>query len=181
MGKERKVSLVMSVLVSALMGIVASFLVMYFNTQAVQSSSIIGFYLTNVIISTVMGLVIAFVIPLGKIGNALAKKAHAAPPSFKFILLNGIPMAIGNTFIISLALSFLGVKMARSKLPAEALATLPPLPIMWLKGFIQLLLPTLVISYLFSIILAPLVARAVGFPKQGGPQGGPGGPKKEAK
>ena len=87
----------------------------------------------------------------------------------KFILLNAIPNAVGNTVIISFILSFIGVLTARSKLPEAALSQLPPFPVMWLGTWIKLLLPTLIISYVLSVVLAPLVARIVGFkrPEQG--------------
>ena len=87
----------------------------------------------------------------------------------KFILLNAIPMAVGNTVIISLVVSLLGVISARLKVPAEVLSTMPPMPVMWLGTWAKLLLPTLAASYILSAILSPLISKALGL---GGPGAG---------
>ncbi|MBQ9617146.1 MAG: hypothetical protein IJR48_02180, partial [Oscillibacter sp.] len=76
------------------------------------------------------------------------------------------PLAVGNTVFISLILSFVGVFMARRGVPAEAIANMPPLPVMWLSSWAKLLAPTLCVSYLLSVLLSPVVAKMVGL---GGP------------
>lgn len=171
--KERLVGLIVSVFVSAAMGLVSAVLVTTTNPDSLRAHSSALIYASNIILSVIIGLVIAFIIPFGKIGASLARKAGAYPPSMKFIFINAIPNSVGNTFLISLILSFVGVFTARMKIPAEILPTLPPLPVMWLGSWIKLLLPTLVISYILSVILAPIVARIVGFK---GPEAGAGGP-----
>jgi hypothetical protein len=168
--KERLVGVIVSIIVSASMGVVSAVLVVSANPESVKTQSPALIYASNIILSIILGVIIALIIPLGRLGAALARKAGAYPPSFKFILLNAIPISAGNTFIISLLLSFVGVATARMKLPAAALSHLPPFPVMWLGNWIKLLLPTLVISYVLSVILAPIVARLVGVK---GPAGGP--------
>ena len=163
--KERAVGLTMTVLVSAAMGAVASYLVLKTNPQAAVAVSAPVMYGSNIVLSVILGLVISLVIPLGKLGRVLAKKANANPPGIGFTLLNALPFAVGNTALISLALSFLGVFMARSHIPAEALARMPPLPVMWLGSWVQLLLPTLVASYAVSVILSPVVSSIAGLGK----------------
>ena len=163
----------MSVFVSAAMGLVSAILVTSTNPDSLKAHSPALIYASNIVLSVILGIVIALIIPFGKIGASLAGKAGAYPPSMKFILINAIPNSVGNTFIISLILSFVGVFTARMKIPANILPTLPPFPVMWLGSWIRLLLPTLVISYILSIILAPIVARIVGVK---GPPPGAGGP-----
>lgn len=160
--KERAMGLTMTVLSSAVMGAIASYLVLKTNAQAAVSTPAPVMYGSNIALSIILGLVISFVLPLGKLGGALAKKANANPPGIAFTLLHALPSAIGSTTLISLALSFLGVFMARSHIPAEALAHMPPLPVMWLSSWTQLLFPTLIASYTVSVILSPVVSSIVG-------------------
>jgi hypothetical protein len=112
-------------------------------------------------------VIIALVIPLGKLGAMLARKANANPPGIKFFAINAIPISVGNTLIISIVMSLYGVISARMKLPAEALSHLPPFAVMWLGNWFKLLLPTLLISYVLSVLLSPLISRLLGV-------GGPG-------
>ena len=171
--KERLVGLIVSILVSAAMGFVAAFLVIKTNPDSLKVNPAALIYTSNIVLSIIMGVVIALIIPFGKIGAAMARKAGANPPSMKFILINAIPNSVGNTILISLILSFVGVFTARMKLPPETLSHLPPFPLMWLGNWFKLLIPSLIISYLLSIILAPVIARIVGVK---GPPAGPGGP-----
>ena len=163
--KERAMNLTMTVLVSAAMGAIASYLVLKTNAQAAASTPAPVMYSSNIALSVILGLVVSFVLPLGKLGRALAKKANANPPGIGFTLLNALPLAIGNAALISFALSFLGVFMARSHIPAEALSHMPPLLVMWLGSWAQLLLPTLVASYALSVVLSPVVSFIVGLNK----------------
>ena len=155
------------------MGVIAAVLVTTTNPDSLKAHSAGLIYASNIILSIILGAVIAFIIPLGKLGAVLARKAGANPPSMKFILINAIPISIGNTVLISFILSFIGVFTARMKIPAAALSQLPPFPVMWLGNWSKLLIPSLIISYILSVILAPIVARLVGIK---GPPPGPGGP-----
>ena len=165
--KERAAGLMMAALVSAAMGAAASFLVLWDNPQAAELTPVPILYASNIVLSVVLGLVTARVLPLGKWGRALAGKAHANPPGLPFTLLNAVPLAVGNTVLLSLALSFLGVFTARSHAPAEAVAQMPPLPVMWLGSWGKLLLPTLLASYVISVVLSPIAA-AVGLNRPSG-------------
>ncbi len=167
MKKERLVGIIMSIIISAVMGVVSAALVIKNNPEAVKYTPVAMLYISNIALSIVIGVIIALVIPLGKLGAMLARKANANPPGIKFFLLNAIPNSVGNTLIISLILSFVGVLTARMKLPAEALSQLPPFAVMWLGNWLKLLLPTLLISYVLSVLLSPLISRLLGV-------GGPG-------
>ena len=164
--KNRAMHTAMSVLISAAMGVVASYLVLKTNPQAAAATPAPMMYMSNIVLSVVLGLVSAAVLPLGKWGRGLADKAHAKPPSLAFQLLNSVPLALGNTLFVSLTLSFVGVFMGRRGAPAEAVAHMPPLPVMWLGSWAKLLLPTLCVSYLLSVLLSPVVAKLLGL---GGP------------
>ena len=169
MKKERLVGIIMSIIISAVMGVVSAALVIKNNPEAVKYTPVAMLYISNIALSIVIGVIIALVIPLGKLGAMLARKANANPPGIKFFLLNAIPNSVGNTLIISLILSFVGVLTARMKLPAEALNQLPPFAVMWLGNWFRLLLPTLLISYVLSVLLSPLITRLLGV-KGPGPQ-----------
>ena len=174
MNKERTMGILMAVILSVAMGLTAQTLVLITNPQAANGQPVPVMYLSSVILSVIVGVIIALVVPLGRMGKNLAAKADANPPSMKFNLINSIPMAVGNTLIVGLILSGYGVFVGRSHASPEALAQMPPFVIMWIRSFAQLLLPTLIISYVLSIIIAPLLIKALGM--AGGPPGGPRGP-----
>lgn len=154
--KSMLIGLIMAVLISIAMGILAS-VVISKNPNA-QTPPFPIFCLINVAESVVVGLIVALVIPLGKLGQALAKKAKATPPSMKFNLLNAIPLALGNSIIVSAVVSFIGVVQAHAKIPAEAA---PPLITMWLGSWAPLLIPSIIISYVLAVLLAPIVVKMV--------------------
>ena len=164
--KEKLIGLIMTIIISLAMGALATFIVLKTNAQAAAGTPPAVMYISNILMSVVLGILIALFLPLGKLGKGLAAKANANPPSMKFYLLNAIPMSVGNTIIIGLILSLVGVLMGRSHAPAEALANMPPMPVMWLSSFFTILFPTMILSYVLSVLLAPFVASAVGV---GGP------------
>ena len=174
--KERLMGLIMSIIMSTAMGILVSFIVLRSNPQAGGGQPPIITYLVNIVLSIVVGIVVALVIPLGKIGKVLTMKANANPPSIKFNLLYSIPMAIGNTLFVGLTVSLFGVLMGRRNMPPEVARTTPLVP-MWLGSWAKLIIPTLLVSYVLSILLIPVISRAIGLggPPKGG-KGGPGGP-----
>lgn len=163
--QDRKVGIVMSFILSTAMGIVSSLLLSIYNPDILKTSPAAAFYAMNILLSNVVGLIVALCLPLGKLGLMLARKANAVPPSMKFILINAIPNSVGNSLIIGLVMSLVGVMSARMRMPAEALSQLPPFPVMWLSSWIKLFLPTLLISYVISILVAPLIARLAGYKK----------------
>ncbi|MBQ6206856.1 MAG: hypothetical protein IJK52_07215 [Oscillospiraceae bacterium] len=165
--KGRVMNVVMTALMSAAMGVVASYLVLKGNPQAAASMPAPAMYASNMILSVLLGIVSAMALPFGKWGRSLADKAHAKPPGVRFTLLNSIPLAAGNTVVVSLILSFLGVFMARRGVPAEVVAHMPPLLVMWLSSWAQLLAPTLAVSYLLSVFLSPIVSQIIGLSNAG--------------
>ena len=165
--KERTMGLVMSIIMSAAMGALSAYLVMKGNPEATKSVPVPMMYISNILLSITVGIIVALCLPLGKMGRALAQKAHAKPPAMKFTLLNAIPFSVGNTLIVSLVVSFFGVAMGRSKAPASAVADMPPLPIMWLGSWGKLLIPTLILSYVLSVLLSPFVSQLVGLTDAG--------------
>lgn len=162
MKKERLVGIIMSIIISAVMGVVSAALVIRNNLEAVKYTSVEMIYITNIALSIVIGVVVSLVIPFGKLGAMMARKANANPPGIKFFAINAIPISVGNTLIISIVMSLYGVISARMKLPAEALSQLPPFVVMWLGNWFKLLLPTLLISYVLSVLLSPLISRLLG-------------------
>ena len=79
--KERLVGLIVSVFVSAVMGLVSAILVTTTNPDSLKAHSSALIYASNIVLSVILGIVIALIIPFGKIGASLARKAGATPPS----------------------------------------------------------------------------------------------------
>ena len=158
--QERTIGLVMAVIMSIAMGIVAA--VVIYNDPKAQTPPFPIFCLINLVESIIVGLLVALFIPLGKMGQALCKKAKAMPPSLKFNLLNSIPLAIGNSLIVSTVVSFINVAQAHAKIPTEQA---PPLFAMWFGSWAPLLLPSIVISYVLAILVSPIVVKMVMKPK----------------
>ena len=86
--------LIMSLIISVAMGLLSSFLLILFNPDIVKSSPVPVIYLLNTLASLITGLIVFFVVPLGKLGAALTVKAGVRPPSLKFTLLNAIPSKV---------------------------------------------------------------------------------------
>ena len=163
--KERKIGLIMAVIISACMGIVTA--VMISKNPNAKTPALPIFLLINVVESIIVGVIIALVIPLGKLGQMLAAKCKAVPPSLKFNLLNSIPLTLGNSLIVSAIVSFINIAQAHSQIPADQA---PPLFAMWLGNWAPLLIPTTLIGYVLAILISPLVIRFV----MGAPAGKPG-------
>ena len=158
--QERTIGLVMAIIMSIAMGIVAA--VVIHNDPKAQTPPFPIFCLINVVESIIVGLLVALFIPLGKMGQALCRKAKAVPPSLKFNLLNSIPLAIGNSLIVSTVVSFINIVQAHAKIPAEQA---PPLFAMWFGSWAPLLLPSIAISYVLAILVSPIVVKMVMKPK----------------
>ena len=163
--KDRKMGMVMSVIISCAMGVLAAFLVTKTNPDATKATPVVMLYLSNILMSVITGILVALFIPLGKMGRDLAARLHANPPGVKFFLINALPLSVGNTLIISIVVSFFGILMGRAGAPADA--NLPPFIVMWGTSWIKLILPTLILSYVLAVILSPVLSRAMGL---GGPR-----------
>ena len=167
--KEKTVSIIMAVIMSVLLGIIAVFLARAgkSDVQLQTMPPLPVMLITSVIESVIAGIIVALVFPLGKWGSMLAAKAGATPPGIKFTLINCIPFTLVNTVIISLALSGISLAQAYGKIESPVKA---PFVAMWLGQWSIMFPFTLVVAYLISIIVSPIVVKAVGL---GGPQGVP--------
>ena len=173
--KQKKVGFIMSAIMSAVMGIIMTTVVRSQNPQAAQTPAAIA-YITAIIESVCIGLLATLIIPLSKLGQALVKKYNARPGSTKFTLLNSLPMSIGNGLIVSAAICLINIAQARSHMPPQALAQMPPLFVMWFSSWVKNLPISLPVSYIVSVLISPFVAQAVGL---GGPPAGAGGPPQQ--
>lgn len=158
--KERLINIIMAVIISAVMGLLFAYIARHRALpQAVQAMPPAPvMYITSVVESIIVGVIVALVIPMGKLGRGLAAKFNAAPPSMKFNLLNSIPFAVINAIIVSAICSFISIAQAHSHIPA---GQAPPLFIMWIGQWLKLLPLSIIVSYVLAIIIAPLVVKAV--------------------
>ena len=164
---EKKIGLIISIIISAIMGFVASYIATHSGAPqgAEGHIPVVLVYCGNIILSILFGILIARFLPLGMLGGMLCAKARVAPPDIRFFLLNALPISVGNTVIISVILSFIGVVSARMKMPEDLVINLPPLPLMWLGTWVKILVPTLILSYILSVIIAPVMAKIFGVGK----------------
>ena len=167
--KEKTVNILMAVVMSVLLGTIAVFLARAgkSDVQLQAMPPLPVMLITSVIESIIAGIIVALVFPLGKWGSMLAAKAGATPPGIKFTLVNCIPFAVVNTVVISLALSCISMAQAYGKMD---MPVKPPFVAIWLGQWVIMFPFTLVAAYLISIIVSPIIVKAVGL---GGPQGGP--------
>ena len=178
--KERTVSVIMAVILSAVMGALATTLVRKsLNPQMLASIPAAGMYVSNILESIAVGVLLVLVAPFGKWGKALAAKHNAFPPSMKFSLLNCLPISVGSSVIVSFIVSLINTAQAHAKIPPQVA---PPLLAMWLPAWLKLLIPSILVSYVLAVVISPFVVQAVGLggppagAGPGGPPAGPGGP-----
>ena len=178
--KERTVSVIMAVILSAVMGALATTLVRKsLNPQMLASIPAAGMYISNILESIAVGVLLVLVAPFGKWGKALAARHNAFPPSMKFSLLNCLPISVGSSVIVSFIVSLINTAQAHAKIPPQAA---PPLLAMWLPAWLKLLIPSILVSYVLAVVISPFVVQAVGLggppagAGPGGPPAGPGGP-----
>jgi hypothetical protein len=159
--KERTVGIIMAVIMSAAMGLIAAFLVRRgMNPQELASSPPAPvMYLTNTLESIAFGIFFTLILPMGKWGRLLATKAGATPPSLKFHLLNSLPVSMACAILVSLPVCLINIIQARSHMPPEVA---PPLMAMFMSSWLKLLLPTMIIGYVISLFISPIVVKAVG-------------------
>ena len=173
--KARTVNIIMAVVISLVMGILFTFITRgKSDPKALESMPPAPVaYLISILESVVVGVIIALIIPMGKMGRALAAKFGANPPSFKFTIINSIPFAVINAILVSAICSLLGVASSYGHIMDP---NKPPLIIMWLTNWLKLLPISIIVSYVLAVIISPIVVRAVGLGGPGGP-GGPGDPE----
>ena len=166
--KERLIGVIMSVIISVAMGAMFTFLSRrnWTPEQAKMMPPAAVNYILSIVESVAVGLVIALVIPIAKLGKRLAEACKAKPPSIKFNLINGIPFTVINSCLLGTIMSGLGIFQARRQMPMEVLIKQPPFVKVWLGSCLENLPIAIIVSYILAIIISPLVVKAVGL---GGP------------
>lgn len=169
--KERLVGIIMAVIMSTIMGLLFSFIARKTASEQALASMPPApiMYVTSVIESIIVGVIVVLVFPLMKAGGALCKKFNATPPSLKFSLLNGLPIAVVNAVVVSAVCSFISIAQSHSHMPKEVA---PPLMAMWFGSWIKTLPISIIVSYLLAVIIAPFIVKAVGL---GAPPSNAGG------
>lgn len=150
---KRLIEVIVSVIMSVAMGMVSTTIVCL-NPNASTPPFIIFCFL-NVTESIITGVCVALFIPLGKISDALVRKFKLKNPSLEYNLVYSLPLAIGNAFIVSAVVSFINIAIAYTRLdPTQS----PPLLVMWAASWLPLIIPMNIISYIFSVIVYPMVS-----------------------
>ncbi len=150
---KRLIEVIVSVIMSVAMGMVSTTIVCL-NPNASTPPFIIFCFL-NITESIITGVCVALFIPLGKISDALVRKFKLKNPSLEYNLVYSLPLAIGNAFIVSAVVSFINIAIAYTRLdPTQC----PPLLVMWAASWLPLIIPMNIISYIFSVIVYPMVS-----------------------
>ncbi|MBQ1492350.1 MAG: hypothetical protein IIZ39_10360, partial [Blautia sp.] len=123
-------------------------------------------YVSHILLAVILGVIIAKTLPFGKMGRGMAAKSGAKGGSFKFNLLNAIPLALGNTLIISLILSLFGTWLMRMG-AVDATTQMPSFLIVWLESFGKLFILGSIASYLVIVLFSPVVSDMIGFSTAG--------------
>ncbi len=169
--KERLVNIIMAIVISAIMGAIFAFITRNnVDPRALESMPPAPvYYLISILESITVGVILALIIPMGKMGRALAAKAGATPPSMKFTLLNSIPFALINAILISAICSFIGIATSYSHIGDP---NKPAMMVMWLGNWVKTLPVSILVSYVLSVLISPFVVQAVGLggPPTGGDQ-----------
>ncbi len=158
--KELTISIIIATIISIAMGFLATLLVRLGADEKELSTMPPAaiMYILSILESVIVGIICAVLLPLGKLGMAFARKCNANPPGMKFNLINSIPLAVGNSIIVSAVVCFINVAQAHSHIPKEEA---PPLFPMFLGGWLKLLIPSIILSYVLAIILSPVVVKIV--------------------
>ena len=150
---KRVIEVIVSVIMSVAMGMVSTIIVC--SNPNANTPPFVIFCFLNVTESIITGVCVALFIPLGKISDALVRKLKLKNPSLEYNLVYSIPLAIGNALIVSIVVSFINIAIAYTRLdPTQC----PPLLVMWASSWIPLVIPMNIISYIFSVIVYPMVS-----------------------
>ena len=171
--KQRIISIIMSAIMSTVMGVtISSIARSNMTAEALASAPAAPMIISSALESIIIGQLVTLLLPVVKWGRVLAARNKAVPPSLKFTLLNCLPISLSNCTIISIVVSFINVSQAHARIPAAAA---PPLMLMWVSSWIKLFPISVVVSYLLAIIISPVIVRIVGMPVGGPPAGAPKG------
>ncbi len=166
--RKRSVGLIMTLIMSIVMGIVATLYARSGMPPQVLASSppAAVMMLSSVLMSLTVGIIIWLAIPSSRWGGMLAAKAQADPGSFKFTALNCLPISFVNSFIIGIVISFINISRSHARIPA---AVAPPLGLMWFGSWVKMFPVLLVVAYVLAMLVSPLIVRWVKLP-QGPPK-----------
>ncbi len=163
--KAKKVGLQMNLL----MGITLSFFLSLTGTLTSGHFTVPGFLL-SFLVSTVISIIIGFLVPMKKVNEGLERKMNLTPRSLKAKLIESLVSDFIYTPIMTLCMTALAYMQA-----TKHGGHMPPYPIMFLRS----LGISMVVGYVLIFVFMPLYMQLV-LKKNGllGP-GGPGGPDGE--
>ncbi|MBQ6622155.1 MAG: hypothetical protein IJH75_04920 [Mogibacterium sp.] len=158
MNPEKKVELVMNLMYNLLLAVILSAIAEIINAGGIQWPGL----LIDIVISFILEMIISMGLPLAKWGAALGMK-HAKPGSPKFKVIMTGCIAIPFAFLMSAAMSFIGIKMAGA--PTFA----------WGPAFLKVWPVFTVLAWILSYFLIPpfmgLARKICGVPEQQHHQG----------
>lgn len=143
----KKVGMQMSIL----MGVTLSFCLSLFGTLHSGHFTVPGF-LISFVVSTIISLIIGFLVPIPKLEAAVCQKAKVEQRSLKGNALTAVISDLLYTVIITLAAVFLAYQNL-----SKAGGELPPFIMMYISS----LIPSLLVGYALIFVLKPLFLKLV--------------------
>ncbi len=176
----KKVGLLMNVFMGVTMSIFLSFVGNFMGFLQSGKFSVIG-YLINVGISTVISLIIGFIVPIKKFGDGAVRAAKLQPHSIKARLLESLISDCIYTPILSLCMVAYEYFTMRAHAAPEAIEHMPGFFQMFFGSFLACMTAGFILIFIFMPFYLKLSMKLSGItppPAGGPPSGGPPAGKK---
>ena len=143
----KKVGLQMNIL----MGITLSFCLSLIGNLTSGHFTVPGF-LISFAISTVLSLIIGFLVPMKKVSDSVARKHNLAPGALKTRLIDSLISDCIYTPIMTLAMTLFAFMQIKRQAADNPHMEIPPYPAMFLKS----LAISMVAGYIIIFIVTPI-------------------------
>ena len=173
--KMKKVGLEMNIL----MGVTLSFCLSLIGTLSSGHFTVPGF-LISFAISTVLSLIIGFIVPMKSVNDKLERKHGLVPGAMKTKLIESLISDCIYTPIMTLSMTLFAFMQMKKQAAHNPHMELPPYPIMFLRSLLISMVAGYVIIFIVTPIFMKLVLKKNGMMGPGGPGGpnAPGGPER---
>lgn len=169
----KKVGLLMNIFMGVTMSICLSFVGNFMGFLQSGKFSVVG-YLINVGISTVISLIIGFVVPMKKLGDGAVRAAKLKPHTIKARLLESLISDCIYTPALSLCMVAYEYFTMRAHAAPEALEHMPGFFQMFIGSFLACMVVGYILIFIFTPVYLKLSMKLSGIqpPPAGGPPRG---------
>lgn len=157
----KKVGLLMNIFMGVTMSIFLSFVGNFIGFLQSGKFSVIG-YLIGVGISTVISIILGFIVPIKKIGDGAVRAAKLQPHSIKARLLESLISDCIYTPVLSLCMVAYEYFSSRAHAPAEALEHMPGFFQMFFGSFLACMVVGFILIFIFMPVYLGLAMKLSG-------------------